>query len=269
MSPAWRMHPAWWELIRISARRVLVFRFQIVVWPLRLMVQLYLLRVVWEAVYDGREAVDGVSGRTLLVFLTISAIQRFFMPFGIAYTIQERVTTGRVATDLLRPFGFLKQMVAVQTGMILGFLPILLLVLIPAALLVGSLRVPAVENLLLYGISLVLAYVVNLLIWMLVGMLAFWMMNSNGVRVMLYIASDFLAGTLVPLWFMPDALRTTLELLPFQAGAFLPASIFAGQVTAMAVVRPFLVQTVWIGILLACLRIVWSRAQRKLVVQGG
>lgn len=268
MIQAWRLHPAWWELIRISARRVLVFRFQMLFWPLMLMVQLYLLRAVWSAVYAGRESVDGVSAQTLLVFLTISAIQRFFMPNAIAYTIQERVTTGRVATDLTRPFGFLKQMVAVQSGMILGFLPLLLAV-VPAALLVGSLRMPTVENLPLYGISLVLAYIVNLLIWMLVGMLAFWMMSSNGVRAMLSVASDFLGGTLVPLWFLPEALRTMLELLPFQAGAFLPASIFAGQVTGMAVVRPFLVQVVWIAVLLACVRIVWSRAQRKLVIQGG
>lgn len=41
---------------------------------------------------------------------------------------------------------------------------------------------------------------------------------------MLSISSDFLAGALVPLWFMPDALRTLLEWLPFQAVMFLPAS---------------------------------------------
>jgi len=268
MSPVWRIHPAWWELIRISARRVAVFRFNLLFWVVSLTVQLYLLRVVWTAVYAGRDSLDGVSSQTLLVFLTISAIHRLYLPNVIAYTIQERVTTGRVATDLIRPFGFLKQMVATQTGMIVGFLPFLL-VIIPAALLVGSLRMPAVENLPLYGISLALAYVVNLLIWMLVGMLAFWMTNANGVRAVLSVASDFLGGTLVPLWFMPDALRTTLELLPFQAGAFLPASIFAGQVTGMAVVQPFLVQVMWIGILVAGVRVVWSRAQRKLVVQGG
>lgn len=268
MSVAWRLHPAWWDLVRISVRQAQAYRFQMLVWVISLMVQLYLLRAVWAAVYGERESVNGVSAQTLLVFLTISAIHRLYVPIGIAYTIQERITTGRVATDLIRPLGFLPQMVAVTSGFVLGTVP-LLLAIIPAALLVGSLRVPAVGNLPLYLISLILAYVVNVLIWMLVGMLAFWMMSSNGVRAVLSVASDFLGGTLMPLWFLPDALRTTLELLPFQAGAFLPASIFAGQVTGMAVVRPFLVQVVWIAVLAACVRVVWSRAQRKLVVQGG
>lgn len=238
------------------------------VWVISSAVQLYLLRVVWEAVYGERESVDGVTAQILLVFLTISAIHRLFVPYGIAYTIQERVTTGRVANDLIRPVGFLPQMVAITTGFILGAAP-LLLAIVPAALLVGSLRVPAPENLPFYVVSLLLGFAVNVLIWMLVGMLSFWMMYSNGIRAMLSVANDFLAGALVPLWFMPDGLRTVLQLLPFQAGAFLPASIFAGQVTGLAVVRPFLVQTVWIVVLVACARIVWGRAQHKIVVQGG
>lgn len=166
--PAILAFPAWWELVRISVRQTQAYRFQMLVWVLSLMVQLYLLRVVWEAIYAGRETVADVSGQTLLVSLTISAIHRLFVPIGIAYTIQERITTGRVANDLIRPVGFLPQMVAVTSGFVLGTVPLLLAV-IPAALLVGSLRVPVVENLPLYLVSLALAFVVNILIWMLVG----------------------------------------------------------------------------------------------------
>lgn len=95
------------------------------------------------------------------------------------------------------------------------------------------------------------------------------MMQTSGVRETLSIANDLLAGTLVPIWFLPDGLRTVFQLLPFQAGAFLPASIFAGQVTGAEVVRPFLVQAAWIVVLGLVVRVVWSRAQRKVVIQGG
>jgi len=60
-----------------------------------------------------------------------------------------------------------------------------------------------------------------------------------------------------------------LEWLPFQAVTFLPASIFAGETTGSAIVRPLAVQAVWIGILLVLIRLMWNRAQRKLVIQGG
>lgn len=268
MNPALWIHPAWRELIRISARQFQVYRFRMVGWLFTLMIQLYLLRVVWSAVYDGRESVEGIPAETLLVYLTISSLHRFFLPNSIAFEIEERISTGRVATDLIRPFGFMQQMIAIQTGSLAGSLP-LLIVVVPIAMLVGSLRPPSPENFLVYALSLALAFIVNVLIWMLVGMLGFWMMNVSGVRAMLGVSIDFLAGALVPLWFMPDALRTVLELLPFQAVMFLPASIFAGQVTGSDVTRPLAVQLAWVVTLLFIAKAVWTRAQRKLVIQGG
>jgi ABC-type uncharacterized transport system permease subunit len=262
------VHPAWRELIRVSARNVQVFRFRLVGWLLTLMIQLYLLRVVWAAAYDGRAAVEGVTSGSLLVYLTISALHRFFLPNSIAFLIEERIRTGSVAGDLIRPFGFMKQMIAIQAGSLVGAAP-LLIVVVPVAMLVGSLRLPAFETILIYLVSLALAFVVNVLIWMLVGLLGFWLLEIGGLRAMISITSDFLAGALVPLWFMPDALRTVVEWLPFQATMFLPASIFAGQTTGSETIRPLLVQVAWIAVLVSVANVVWTRAQRKLVIQGG
>jgi ABC-type uncharacterized transport system permease subunit len=263
-----RINPAWWEFIRNSIRQAQIYRFQYLTYQLYILIQLFLLRTIWTAVYDGRESVDGVSPQTQLVFITISLLQGLLGPYGIAYAIQVRVETGQVANDLIRPFGFLSQMIATQWGRTLGRLPVLI-VAIPAVTIVGSLRMPEIANLGPYFLSLLLAYFVNLLTWMLLGLLSFWLMNVNGVRAMFGISSDFLAGALVPLWFMPDTLRTVLEFLPFQAGVFLPASIFAGQVTGSELIRPFVVQVIWIVLLSLAVRIVWRKATRRIVVQGG
>ena len=263
-----RLNPAWWELIRLSARSFHAYRFQSLTWCVSFMIQLYLLRVVWAGVYGDRDTLLGVSSGTLLVYLTISSLHRFFLPNIIDYYIQQRVTSGRVALDLVRPFGFIKQMIAMQIGSAAALLPFLI-VIVPAAAIVGSLRFPSLENFLCYLVSLALAFAVTLLIWMHVGMLSFWLMNANGIRAMLGICSDFLAGALVPLWFMPGGLRFAFELLPFQATTFLPASIYSEQVTGTEIIQPLLVQVVWILIMIPTSRIVWARAQRKIVVQGG
>jgi ABC-type uncharacterized transport system permease subunit len=136
-------------------------------------------------------------------------------------------------------------------------------------MLIGSLMLPSPGNLLAYLVSFMLAYAINLLIWLLVGLASFWLVNAGGVRAMVDMTSALLSGMVVPLWFMPGWLRSVVEFLPFQAAAFLPASIFAGQVTGSAVLRPLAVQAVWIGLLLLLTAWVWNRAQRKLVIQGG
>jgi ABC-type uncharacterized transport system permease subunit len=263
-----RINPAWWEFIRNSIRQMQIYRFQYLTYQVTILIQLFLLRTIWTAVYDGRDTVDGISSQTLLVFITISSLQGLLGPYFVAYAIQIRVETGQVANDLIRPFGFLSQIIATQCGRTIGRLPILIFA-VPAVMIVGSLRMPEVANIAPYFLCLLLAYVVNMLTWLLVGLLSFWMMHVNGVRAMLGISSEFLAGAMVPLWFMPDTLRTALEFLPFQAGVFLPSAIFAGQITGSDLIRPFVVQIIWIVLLSLVVRVVWRKAQRRIVVQGG
>ena len=261
-------HPVWWEMIRAGARRVQIYRTSMLFWLISAMLQLFLLRMVWSTIYGDRASVDGVAADTLLVYLTISALHVYVMGNGIAHEMEERISTGQVATDLVRPFGFMHQMVAQQVGFSYGMAPVLL-VAVPAGMLVGSLRPPSLPMLLVYLLSFVLAYVVNTLIWMQMGLFGFWMLNFGALLALTSVISSFLSGALVPLWFMPDALRFVVQLLPFQATTFLPASIFSGQVSGSGVVLPMLVQVAWIAILLGTLSLTWRRAQRKLVIQGG
>lgn len=261
-------HPVWWEMIRVSARRVQVYRTSMVFWLIRSMLELFLIRIVWSAVYGDRESVDGITDNTLLIYLTISAVQVYILPDVIAFEVGERIETGQVATDLIRPFSFIKQMLAIQLGSTLGIAPVLILV-VPAAMLVGSLELPSFANGIAYVVSFGLAYLVSSLTWLLVGLGGFWLINIGGLRALLSVASGFLSGALIPVWFMPDALRITVQLLPFQATTFLPASIFAGEVTGTDLVGPLLVQGAWIAILTLLIARVWAGAQRKLVIQGG
>jgi len=261
-------HPVWWEMIRVSARQVQIYRTGMVFWLIRSMLELFLIRIVWSAVYGDRETVDGIGADTLLVYLTISAVQVYILPNIIAVEVGERIETGQVATDLIRPFSFMKQMIAIQLGASLGFVPALVLA-VPVAMLVGSLELPSLLNGIAYVVSFSLAYMVSTLTWLLIGLGGFWLINIGGLRALLSVASGFLSGALIPVWFMPDALRILVQLLPFQAMTFLPASIFSGQVTGTAMIVPLLVQVAWIAILTGLIGLVWARAQRKLVIQGG
>ena len=261
-------HPVWWEIILAAARRTRIYRVGMLMGLVSMALQLFLLRTVWEAVYGSRDSLEGIGRESLLVYLTITALQRLAWPSEISRVIDDRVSTGQVAGDLVRPFSFMKQMIAQQLGSNLG-LSAWYILAIPLAVLIGSLRMPEPANFGAYVVSFTLAYLINLLIWLLAGLASFWLVNGGGVRAMLEMTSALLSGMVVPLWFMPDWLRMVVEVLPFQAAAFLPASIFAGQVTGTDILRPLAVQVVWVAILLVLAGVVWSRAQTKLVIQGG
>jgi len=252
-----------------SIRRTYAYRARFLLWLTRTMAQLYLLRMVWMSVYDGRDAVDGIPAGMLIVYLTVAMLQEFLIQPVIVFEIDQRIMRGTVATDIVRPIGFMWQMLGLELGAVLGRAPVLLLA-IPVSALVGSLRLPpTVEAGAGYLASLIFAYLIGVLVWMLVGLGGFWMTSIHGLRFLLMTVQGFLAGALVPLWFLPDTLRTALEFLPFQGMVFLPVSIFIGETTGGEILQALAVQLVWIGALALIAAVVWHRARWKLVVQGG
>jgi ABC-2 type transport system permease protein len=143
------------------------------------------------------------------------------------------------------------------------------MVFVPAALLVGSLDPPSPVNVMLYLVSYALGFLVSSLIGMHIGLLAFWIQQVNGIRAIVGVSTGFLSGALVPLWLMPEGVRFLFRLLPFQALAFLPASIYSGQVSGRDALEPLAIQLLWIGILLVTVRWMWKRAQDRIVIHGG
>jgi ABC-2 type transport system permease protein len=266
---AWRPHPGLIACTMASIRRTYAYRARFVLWLVRTMAQLYLLRMVWMALYAGRDAVDGIPASTMIVYLTVAMLQEFLIQPLIVYEIDQRIMRGTVASDIVRPVGFMQQMLAYDLGGVLGRAPVLI-VAIPVAMVVGSLQFPpSPEAAVGYAISLVLAYLISLLIWLVVGLGGFWMMSTGGLRFLLGTIEGFLAGAVVPLWFLPDALRVALQVLPFQGMAFLPLSIYIGQATGGDILVSLGIQLFWVVALALLAGFVWRRAQWKLVVQGG
>jgi ABC-2 type transport system permease protein len=260
---------AYAELTRIQFRTALAYRANYLIGFVGVLVQIYLLRTVWTSVYDGRPSVDGVTLETAVVYSTLAVVQyALFVPYNFSQ-IPQRVRDGKVAMDLLRPVGFVNQAIAGQTGVVLALLPLAALSL-PFAVLLGGIRPPAGAGATLgYVVSLVLAYVVTTQLSVVVGCLAFWTIEVNGIYMIYRTVAQFLSGALVPLWVMPDWLVTTVHLLPFQATAYAPTAIYVGQLRGGDMLAAIGVQAMWIVLLAVLAWWVWSRTIHRVVVQGG
>ncbi|MGH2377268.1 MAG: ABC transporter permease [Candidatus Limnocylindria bacterium] len=261
--------PAYAKIVGLASQVAYAYRFQILFQLIGLLLQIFLLKVVWTAVYADRASVEGVDLATLLTFLTIANLQIWIIfPEG-GEDLQQKVREGKIAQDLARPVGLLGQLLAYQLGMTLGFLP-MILVATPVAFVVGVLQAPASpEAALLYGLSVVLAYAVVALMGLILGLVAFWTLETTGMWAIYRFANLFFAGGLVPLWLFPGPLRTVAELLPFQTQAHIPVSIYIGRLAGTDAARGLLIQAAWILILALVVRFVWSKALRRVVVQGG
>lgn len=262
------MNPGIRDVFRMGVRDVFAYRVWLYLGIIQVFFQLVLIRAIWQAVYGDQHLVNGISVDQMLVYLTMAALLGFMIRPNIADEIHERIDQGRVAIDMVRPIGFIRQMVVLELGTTTGRW-LLLIVIVPGLLLLGQLTPPSTGAFVAFLFSVVLAYVVSVLIWLLVGLSAFWFINISGMQSVVFLVSGFFAGFMVPLWFMPEPLRTLAEWLPFQSINFLPASIYVGEATGGAMWRVLGIQAFWIVALTAIAQWTWHRARLRIVIQGG
>ena len=261
--------PSYLQIANLWLQIAYTYRVNLAMELVGLLLKIYLLKVVWAAVYAGQSVVDGVELRHVISFVTLANLQMWLIFPMLAWHIQERIREGQIALDLARPVPFLGQLLANQVGGTAAFAPFMLLA-VPLALFVGGLEPPAsVSAALLYLVSLVLAYLVTTLLGMLMGLIGFWTLQTRGVQSIYDFVSQFFAGALVPLWFFPPALRQLANWLPFQAQAFIPLSLYMGQVPEQQIAGALGLQLFWVVALFGICWLVWQRAMRRVIIQGG
>ncbi|MGV9305853.1 MULTISPECIES: ABC transporter permease [unclassified Nonomuraea] len=253
-------------MARIGLRFQFAYRSEVVLTSLTLIAQVFLLRMVWTAVYGERRQAADLTLEQLLAYLTLANLQTFATMPVITRLAHFRIRTGTVFFDLARPVGYLPQMAAFQAGHTAGAL-LLLSPVVPVVLLVGS--ITPTSHALPYAVTLALGYVIGLLMALLICLIGFWTMETGAISLLYRLVSQFFAGTMVPLSFFPGALGVLADALPFKYLGYVPAAIYVGRLSSAEIARALLVELAWIAALWALLWALWRLAHRRVVINGG
>jgi ABC-2 type transport system permease protein len=185
--------------------------------------------------------------------------------------LADRIRTGDVAVDLLRPIGPVVLYLATDLGraghaLLFRFLPPLIVGTVAFDLYVPAR--PATWP--LAAVSVALAVVVCFGCRYLVNATGYWLLDIRGVTAAWAVGATVLAGMLFPLRFLPEPVWTVLYLAtPFPSIAQVPLDVVVERDSAGTQAGLVGVQAVWAGLVLAACRAVQRRAERRLVIQGG
>jgi ABC-2 type transport system permease protein len=188
----------------------------------------------------------------------------------LLFRVNGSLRSGNIVFDLLRPADYQ----AMQFSEVAGqFVAEMLLINLPAyvfALMVFGIEAPAsVGAAAGFALSLLGAFLVSFSLDFFLMILAFWTFGVQGIIYARRAAIDLLAGSIIPLALFPGWLRAIALALPFQGLAYTPISIYLGEIAGAAIWRSFLGQLGWAVALAVLTRLLWLRALRRLVVQGG
>jgi viologen exporter family transport system permease protein len=262
--------PAYLEIVRSRIKISLAYRQNSLCLLGIVVVQIFILRKVWGALYATQSSVSGLDRHALLVYLTIANLQTWVLidPTVSRY-MYERVREGLIAFDLVRPTGFVQQMFAQLAGSALSSL-LFIIPALPLVALAGTLGGPqswtAGAG---YAVSVSFGCAIAMLLSLLIGMVAFWTTEIQGLVFLYRLVSQFLAGTLVPLSFFPSTLRWFAEAMPFQSTTYTPVAIYVGRLSGAGMAEGIAVQIAWTAGLAFVAWAMWHRALFHVVVQGG
>jgi ABC-2 type transport system permease protein len=185
--------------------------------------------------------------------------------------LAERIRTGDVVTDLLRPIDLVWQLLAADLGRA-GYAALTRFV-VPVAVgaLVFDLYAPKrTITYALFACSALLATIVCFGCRYLVNAAAYWLLDVRGPNTFWTLASGMLGGLYFPVWFLPDAAAACLILAtPFPSIVQIPLDVLVERGSPLLQLGLLGVQAGWVVAILALCRLLQTRGERKLVIQGG
>lgn len=226
---------------------------------------------IWYALYMDKDEASGIS---LTAMLTYVAVSQFLTAVNGAGTplweLQEKVRTGDIALELMRPFDVPLRYLFADFGSVAFYMLTALVPLYVFLFFFVDLTLPTSwVTWMLFLLSGFLGFLIRYCIELTFGLFTFWLIETGGIEDIFYFSVSLLSGSVIPLWFFPEWLQTFAEYLPFQGIYFIPNAIFIEEITGNELVVSLGIQLFWVAVSYAILRFVWRKASNKVVVQGG
>ncbi len=256
------------ELAKRAMAREATYRFDVFTSIASVLVRVYLLRMVWVALYARNAAPKELPLHAIITYSTVALLMGLVMDIDQTRALHDRLHDGSIATDFMKPIVVPLYFFADGTGEVL-FHALLIVPSLVLALFFVHVNVPPAPTLAAFALSFVLGYFVGFFINFILNCTAFWTLEISAVQLIVTWVSDLLGGEIVPLVFFPLALQKIVLLLPFAAMFSTPLLIYTGVLPAARWPAALGLQAAWLVVLAGISTLMWRAGSRRIVVQGG
>ena len=224
---------------------------------------------IYRALYGGSAEIDGISFSMVATNFVISLGLSSAFSYNEMF-LPDKISWGDITNEFLKPVNFKLRLLAENVGeslfkLVFNFIPAVVFCIFYTKLCPPH----SLTNILLMLVSVLLGYLVLWQISFIIQTWCFWLFSVWGILTIKNAVINILAGTMLPIWFMPDILRTIVQYTPFEAIYFTPVRIYLGQLTGEKIFEAMLIQVLWIIVLYLIGNVFWKKGIKKLVVQGG
>lgn len=200
------------------------------------------------------------------------------LPWNLEAELQEKITSGAVAYELLRPVelyslwyarsvAYRTATTALRCPLMVGFS-----LLVMPALGLGRWALqppPSLASALLFLVSLTITVALAASVMMLMNAALLLTLEGRGLNTIMIGVIILFSGMVAPLPLFPDWLQPVLRYQPLRGLIDVPLRIYSGHIVPRAAATEIGMQLAWTCALVALGRRLLLRASRTLQVQGG
>jgi ABC-type uncharacterized transport system, permease component len=258
-------------MLRCSFRQQTAYRANSLLLLCGSFVKLFILVSVWRGLYGDNASINGIAYAEVLLFVIVNLLASTLTASAIGGRMGEKVSSGAIGVDLLRPASLKFTLISEQLGenafrLLFSTLPACLLYM---ALLGWPSSSIGAAQAALFAVGITGGIILIYQIHYLLGLTSFWTGNSYYIDWFMRAFIELFAGTFVPLWFYPQILLNIGQYLPFRLMTFEPIALLVGNIRGWEAAGSIAQQWGWIAVLWLAERWVWRKAQSKVFVQGG
>ncbi len=233
-------------------------------------IYLYLQFCLWSALFSSNSLKNPELRKdSTLRYIIIATIISTVIECNIIERINAQIQTGNIATDLIRPIGFKRMVFSKHLGdtfVKIAFYLVPLVVLVHITMNVPLLNHKQIG---VGALSVILAYCIQFLYSLVIGLLAFWLIVTWPINMLLGAVYKLLSGAWIPVSMFPDILNEINLFLPFRAIYAIPVSILTSQMEVTDIYSSIGIQIMWLVLLYILVEVVWYVGRKKLIIQGG
>jgi len=261
------IEPYYQFALKAMARET-TYRFEVFTSIGSLAVRVYLLRVVWVALYARNAEPHGVPLHTIITYSAVALLMGLILDIDQTSLLHDKLHDGSIVVDFMKPINVPLYLFSDGTGEVI-FHAALIVPSLALALLIVHIDVPSAAVLGAFALSFFLGYLVGFFLNFILNCIAFWTLEISAMQLIVTWVTDLLGGQIVPLLFFPAALQGAIFALPFAAMFSTPLLIYIGEIKPDRYLEVMGLQVFWIVVLGAISMFVWRAGARRVVVQGG
>lgn len=253
-------------IIKNEFQRHLAYRANIATYSFGHVFEVTAQIIVWTIIYQKAEMIKGYTYPEMLTYVIVGWFILFATSsYGFEDRIAKDIHQGVLSNLIIKPINYVKYMIAVSVGrvvfavFVVTCIEIFLIIILHDKIIINS--DPFV--LLFMAIMMILSFFTKVLFSIMIGLLAFWIVEISGTYFSLNILNKFLSGAYFPINLLPKTFTTISLAFPFVYTFFVPIQLYLGKMSLLQGLYGFGVQLLWLFLLYVIIKIIWHFGLRR------